>query len=259
MSSSRQEEDPWRIDTVSFAVTDRVEWEEHRHDDHHEILWGSKGALTAETDHGCFAIPSMLGLWIPAGTMHRVTAAAGTSFRCTYIDRPLPAPADRTIAVALPEVIRALLDRLSAPPFLAVDARRHGEALMMSLLEPVETTTVDLPMPRDDRTRRVARAILSDPNDSRTIDEWGRDVGSSARNLSRLFTVETGLSFAAWRTRARMRRAIELLAADYSVVSVSRRIGYASPSAFVQAFRREVGRTPGEFANVRSHAERILA
>ena len=56
-----------------------------------------------------------------------------------------------------------------------------------------------------------------------------------------------------------MRRAIEWLAADHTVAYVSRRSGYATPSAFVQAFRRELGRTPGEFASVRSEAAKKSA
>ncbi|WP_431072561.1 AraC family transcriptional regulator [Microbacterium phyllosphaerae] len=244
----------WRIGTHSFELADHVEWDAHSHDDQHELLWGTRGALTAETDDGYFAIPGSLGLWIPAGVTHRVVAAAGTAFRCTFIDADIHPIAARTTAVAIPEVVRAVLDRLEAPPYLSASPRVHAEELALSLLEPVEVSTIDLPLPLDMRTRLVAQALLSDPADDRSIEDWGRHVGASARNLSRLFVAETGLSFSTWRTRARMRRAIEWLAADHTVAHVSRRSGYATPSAFVQAFRRELGRTPGEFASVRSEA-----
>lgn len=244
----------WRIDTNSFALSDHVEWEPHTHAERHELLWGTRGALTAETADGYFAIPGSLGLWIPAGTEHRVVAAAGTTFRCTFIDADLTSIATRTTAVAIPEVVRAILERLEASPYLPPSPRLHAEELTLSLLEPVEVSTIDLPLPLDLRTRAVAQALLSDPADDRSIEDWGRHVGASARNLSRLFVAETGLSFSTWRTRARMRRAIEWLAADHTVAYVSRRSGYSTPSAFVQAFRRELGRTPGEFASVRSES-----
>lgn len=244
----------WRIDTSSFALSDHVSWESHTHADRHELLWGTRGALTAETADGYFAIPGSLGLWIPAGTEHRVVAAAGTTFRCTFIDAELPSIATGTTAVAIPEVVRVILERLEAAPYLRPSPRLHAEELTLSLLEPVEVSTIDLPLPLDMRTRAVAQALLSDPADDRSIEDWGRHVGASARNLSRLFVAETGLSFSTWRTRARMRRAIEWLAADHTVAYVSRRSGYSTPSAFVQAFRRELGRTPGEFASVRSES-----
>ncbi|GAB3595992.1 helix-turn-helix domain-containing protein [Microbacterium tumbae] len=259
MSLIGQDEEPdWRIGTQTFELEDHVEWEAHAHPELHELLWGTRGALTAETDDGYFAIPGTLGLWIPAGTTHRVVAAAGTSFRCTYVDITATTTG-RTTAVAMPEVLRAVLDRLEAPPYLRPEPRMHAEELALSLLEPVESATVDLPLPQDGRTRRIAEALLADPADDSSIEEWGRRVGASGRNLSRLFTAETGMSFSTWRTRARMRRAIEWLAADHTVSSVSRRSGYATPSAFVQAFRRELGRTPGEFASTHSRMERDSA
>lgn len=258
MSSSGQDggiespdADHWRIDTVAFAVAERVEWDRHVHDDRHEVLWGCRGTLTVETDDGYFAVPSALGLWIPSGVHHRVTAAPGTRFRCTFLHPELGAVGTRTIAIAMTELVESLLDRLADPPYLDPEPRGHAEGLVMGLLEPVELASVDIPFPRDDRTRRVAEAIAADPADGRSIDDWGFAVGASARNLSRLFVAETGLSFAQWRTRARMRRAVELLAADQTVSSVSRRVGYATASAFVQAFRRELGRTPGEYVSAR--------
>ena len=262
MSQSGQDLDAqprWRIGTNAFALADTVEWEPHAHPDHHELLWGTRGALTAETDHGYFAIPGTLGLWIPAGVTHRVIAAAGTTFRCTYVDSDVNAVGTTTTAVAMPEVVRVLLDRLEASPYLARTPRLHAEELALNLLEPVESATVDLPLPLDPRTRQVAEGLLSDPADDRSIEDWGRHVGASGRNLSRLFVIETGMSISTWRTRARMRKAIEWLAADHTVASVSRRSGYATPSAFVQAFRRELGRTPGEFASARHDSGRKSA
>ncbi|WP_460796383.1 helix-turn-helix domain-containing protein [Microbacterium sp. GXF0217] len=262
MSQSGQTEEAaerWRIGTNGFELHDSAEWESHVHPDQHELLWGTQGALTAETDDGYFAIPGTLGLWIPAGTAHRVAAAAGTRFRCTYVDADAPSISASTTAVAMPEVVRALLDRLESPPYLASGPRAHAEELILGLLEPVEISTIDLPLPLDARTRVVAESLLSNPADNRSIEDWGRRVGASPRNLSRLFAAETGMSFSTWRTRARMRRAIEWLAADHTVAAVSRRSGYATPSAFVQAFRRELGRTPGEFASARSEAARKSA
>lgn len=251
-SSGHATGDEPRVHTASFAVAERIEWEDHVHEDVHEILWGCRGTLTVETDDGYFAVPSALGLWIPAGVRHRVTAASGTRFQCTYLDPSLGAASEQTSAIALTELIESLLTRLASRAVLAAAPRAHAEALVVALLEPVEIATIDLPTPSDDRTRRVADGILADPADNRSIDDWGHEVGASARNLSRLFTAETGLSFTLWRTRARLRRSIELLAAGYPVTAVSRRVGYATPSAFVHAFRREIGRTPGEFAEARS-------
>ncbi|HEY3503784.1 MAG TPA: helix-turn-helix domain-containing protein [Actinocatenispora sp.] len=62
-----------------------------------------------------------------------------------------------------------------------------------------------------------------------------------------LLRARTGLSFTDWRTRVRLSAALEHMAAGRSVAQVARRVGYATPSAFVAAFRRQTGRTPGDY------------
>jgi AraC-like DNA-binding protein len=83
----------------------------------------------------------------------------------------------------------------------------------------------------------VAQTLRADPADQRTLRDWGRQVGASERTLARAFTAEAGLPFGRWRTRLRLRAAL--------------RVGYATPSAFVAAFRRETGLTPAAYFRVR--------
>lgn len=72
-------------------------------------------------------------------------------------------------------------------------------------------------------------------------------MGASARTLARAFAAETGLTFQQWRTHARLRAALPMLAHNAPLESVAHRVGYRSASAFVAAFRREVGATPGDY------------
>ncbi len=69
-------------------------------------------------------------------------------------------------------------------------------------------------------------------------------MGAGERTLARLFRAETGVGPGRWRTLLRMRVALEQLAAGRPVGVVARHVGYATPSAFVAAFRRETGTTP---------------
>jgi AraC-like DNA-binding protein len=89
--------------------------------------------------------------------------------------------------------------------------------------------------------------LLADVTDTRLLAAWGRDVGASARTLARLFTAETGMGFERWRTPARLAAALPLLAAGTPVSATAHHVGYATPSAFVAAFRREVGSTPADY------------
>ncbi len=233
------------IYTYEFATVQAREWSDHEHG-WHELLWGTRGALTAETGDGFFAVAAQQGLWIPARVVHRVTAASGTTFFCSYLRPDLGERPARTTTVDVSPLLAELLAELHRDVFDPA-VRDHAERLVPALLAPAAHPSLDLPLPLDDRARRVAQALLADPADPRSLADWGRFTGSSERNLSRIFRAETGRSFADWRTDARMRTAVEMLVAGLPVGSVGRRVGYSNPSAFVHAFRLRFGRTPGAF------------
>jgi AraC-like DNA-binding protein len=125
--------------------------------------------------------------------------------------------------------------------------RARGEGVLADQLSPVVMTAVDVRWPADDRARKVADGLAAAPADGRTLAEWGHEVGASERTLARAFLTGTGVSFGRWRTLIRVQSALRLLAAGDAVSAVARRVGYDSDSAFVQAFRRETGLTPGAY------------
>lgn len=63
----------------------------------------------------------------------------------------------------------------------------------------------------------------------------------------RAFRADTGLDFDQWRTLIRLQAALPELAAGVPVTNVSRRVGYHTGSAFVAAFHRQTGLTPGAY------------
>ena len=58
------------------------------------------------------------------------------------------------------------------------------------------------------------------------------------------------MSLGEWRQRSRMCRAIALLAAGGEVQDVALEVGYETPSAFVLAFKKYVGTTPGKLREI---------
>jgi AraC-like DNA-binding protein len=125
--------------------------------------------------------------------------------------------------------------------------RSRAEALLVDLLEPVETATIEVRMPKEERAREVALALSENPADKRTLQEWGREVGASGRTLARSFLADTGIPFGRWRTLMRLQAALPALAAGEAVSRIAVALGYESASAFIAAFRRETGMTPSAF------------
>ena len=119
--------------------------------------------------------------------------------------------------------------------------------MILDELRLLPVAPLHLPRPTDRRLVRVTEALLANPADPRTLAAWGPVAGASPRTLARLFVRETGLSFGAWRQRARMLRALVELAHGTPVTGVALDLGYDSPSAFIAAFKRDFGTTPGRY------------
>jgi AraC-like DNA-binding protein len=88
---------------------------------------------------------------------------------------------------------------------------------------------------------------LHDPADQTRLDEWAIRLHTSTKTVQRDFMREFGVSYSQWRTRIRLEAAVVLLETG-SVTEVAHLVGYSSVPAFVTAFSREYGHTPGRFA-----------
>ncbi|TLS40498.1 helix-turn-helix transcriptional regulator [Streptomyces montanus] len=218
----------------------------------HQLAWSAKGLLRLRSEQGAWLLPPSLALWIPAGLPHTTEAAGDTVMRSPYVDPASCPHIDWTepTVVSVGPLLQALIDHLVRTD-LAPEARSRAEAVLLDVLHPVPVTSVSVTEPRDPRARTVARALAADPADGRPLSAWGAEVGASGRTLARLFVTETGLAFGQWREQLRMQAAMPFLAEGLPLESVARRVGYASASSFVAAFRRIVGLTPRQYFPVR--------
>jgi AraC-like DNA-binding protein/quercetin dioxygenase-like cupin family protein len=234
---------------VTFPMPAGLVFDWHTHPDH-QLAWAASGVLTVRTDAAdpaTWVLPPSRALWIPAGLRHETLSAGTATMRTLYI-RPGMCPIswpDFTPVAASP-LLAELIGYLEDPG-LTADRRTHAETMLVDLLQPVAMTAINVRMPADARARDVAEALAADPADGRTLAEWGRHVGASARTLARAFAADTGLPFGRWRGLLRLQAAIPALAAGEPVAKVARLVGYESPSAFVAAFRRETGTTPANY------------
>jgi AraC-like DNA-binding protein/quercetin dioxygenase-like cupin family protein len=229
---------------VTFPMPAGLVFDWHTHPDH-QLAWAASGVLTVRTDGATWVLPPSRALWIPAGLRHE-TLSAGTAMMRTLYIRPGLCPIDWPdfTPVAASPLLAELISYLEDPG-LTAGRRAHAETMLVDLLQPVAMTTINVPMPTEPRARQVAEALAADPADGRTLAEWGRHVGASARTLARGF--DAVLPFGRWRGLLRLQAAIPALAAGEPVGKVARMVGYESPSAFVAAFRRETGMTPAMY------------
>jgi AraC-like DNA-binding protein len=149
------------------------------------------------------------------------------------------------VVLAITPMLRELLLTLSAPG-LQQRVSEAAETLFFALLKPLSQTALQLPLPTDYRAVALAQAVLARPADRRTLAEWADRFEASASTLRRAFVSETGLTFSEWRTQARLRASLSLLADRVPVETVAFKVGYDSTNRFIDAFRRHFGHTPGQ-------------
>ena len=83
-----------------------------------------------------------------------------------------------------------------------------------------------------------------------------RAAGTTPRTITRLFPIETDLTFKAWRQRARVMAAVAALGGGRSSIKqVSARLGFSSVAAFGHAVRQVTGATPTTFLGLPSELD----
>lgn len=217
------------------------------------------GTTQGATMRGIFVAPDRCPVSLTTPTMLRVSPLLRELFdHLTGPDTALAGDPDRLEHLGgTPISARPLTDArtegtAAAPTSnpdedIAAARRERAEAVIFDLLEPVDVIPVGARRPADARAGQVADALTRNPADPRTLAEFAADAATSPRTLARLFLVETGISFGQWRTQIRLAASLPLLAEGLPIARIAGRVGYATPSAYVAAFRRTVGVSPGRY------------
>ena len=100
----------------------------------------------------------------------------------------------------------------------------------------------------DPRVRIVIDFMKANLHRKISLTDLAREVNLSAAHVSRLFSIETGISPSEYLIRLRMEKARHLLLTSVlSVKEVMAMTGYGNRGHFVQHFKRYFGLTPSEY------------
>ncbi|SEG08951.1 AraC family transcriptional regulator [Billgrantia desiderata] len=245
-----------RIESASgpvqpYACDYPAGWDTGRHHHlRHQLVFAIQGVMTVATPAGWWVVPPQLAVWIPARLEHALLMHRPVKLRTLYLDERL-GPSAQPRVVNVSPLLRELILRLMELP---AEATAHGAgarlvAVLLDELHAGPTVPLHLPEPDDPALRRICTALRDNPANRDDLTTWGSRVGASSRTLARRFLVQTGMGFAAWRQQARLLAALPMLAEGRSVTVVSQEVGYESPSAFIAAFRRSLGTSPGRYFN----------
>ncbi|PZR84750.1 MAG: AraC family transcriptional regulator [Stutzerimonas stutzeri] len=241
--------DPLTIRAQSIPA--RHGFPDHAHD-WHQLVYAVDGVLTVSTINQTFVISPEQAAWVPTGVTHRVGSLLGAQFRSLWIshqhDFGLP---ESPAVISVTPLMKALIvEAAGLEPTSDPDGyRARVVALILDQLRRAPRLEAALPWPRSPVLLRICEVLFQDPSDKRDVETWGGELGLSSRTLTRRFESEVGMPLRSWRRRLKVFRAIELLTGGASVTSVALDLGYSSASAFIFAFREEMGSSPHAFAH----------
>jgi len=169
------------------------------------------------------------------------------AMRTLYLPPAVEAPGECFVLSVTP-LLRELILRVIECPALdsRVPAHARIAAVLLDEIARAPVTPRSLPIPADPRAAAVAHDVLSGPAANALLDDLGRKHGAGRRTLERLFRADTGMSFGMWRQQARLLHSVSALAEGKPVTEAALDAGYASVSAYIAAFKRTFGCTPGK-------------
>jgi AraC-like DNA-binding protein len=221
-----------------------------------QLVYAISGVLTVNIEGSCFVIPSEQAAWVPTGTHHRVGSLLGAEFRSLWLDDAICSGiATSCVVFSVSPLLRALI--LEAATLQDENDADPGYAgrvvhLIVDQLRRAQPLPAALPWPRQGPVAALCEALYADPADQGGPEQWGARLGMSPRTLTRRFNDEVGMPLSQWRRRLRLIKAVEMLGAGRSVTETALDLGYGSSSAFIYAFRREMGMSPQAYCRRQS-------
>lgn len=215
-----------------------------------QLVYAGSGVMRVETEVGCWVVPPVRGVWIPAHTVHKVIMLGPVQMRTLYIRQDAaPELPEACCLIEVSPLLRALILALVEEPLDYDRAGRAGQiaALVLSELRFLKVPALHLPMPSEPRLQRLCAELVANPDSRETLETLAGQQATSSRTLARQFQRETGMSFGQWRQQARLVEALGHLANGVPVARVADRLGYRSASAFAAMFRRTLGVEPRRY------------
>jgi AraC-like DNA-binding protein/mannose-6-phosphate isomerase-like protein (cupin superfamily) len=221
----------------------------HRHD-WHQLIYAREGVMWVHTAQGDWVVPPNRAVWVPAGVEHSIEMVGNVLIQTIYFAAGISVALSRSCcAVNISPLLRELILHTVTLGFL--DCNLPAQARLIQFLADhlaaLPTIPLQLPLPSDDRARRVVAWLQAHPDDPGLTKQIAKRVAISARTLERLFQKETGMTFGRWRQQLRLLHALRLLAGERPVTEVALEVGYESPSAFIAMFKRTLGTTPRRY------------
>ena len=233
--------------SLRFSPSHLIDWHSHSWS---QLLYASEGVITVETKQACWIVPTNRGVWVPAGQEHSVKMHGRVYLQTVYIEPDRIAITDLNCAAyEIPRLLHELIVHVCEIGIVNGDSDENQNLIDFLTYQLKRLTPFPLmvPMPRDERARRLALQVIDTPGTAKSLIELSSECGASLRTMQRIFSDELGVPLARWRNQVKMVHAVQLLAVGKSVTQIAFDLGFESVSGFVCSFRQSFGVSPGQY------------
>jgi AraC-like DNA-binding protein/quercetin dioxygenase-like cupin family protein len=227
------------------------------HHPYHQLEYALSGIAEVETERGRYLLPPRQAIWIPAGIAHDTTLRGVSSVSVFFHPDDYESGVEHAAILAVPSILREMIQCAQRWPIDRPDvddpiAAGFFRALALLIAERVDDALpLWLPSINDSLVADVIDLAASGSS-TLSLERACAVVGISQRTLRRRIRADIDMSWSEYVLHANLMRAMALLAgSDCSVIEISSRCGFDSPSGFVRAFRKLTGTTPSTYRSDR--------
>ncbi len=215
-----------------------------------QVIYASRGVMRVVAGNFVWFVPPAQAVWVPPMIAHQVSFLGNVAISNLFVDPSavtgLPAECCVwNVSSLLRELIRKAMLISESYPVQGPESRLI--TVILDELQMAEPAPLCLPLAKDERLTKVTNLLMADPGKEWNQAQLAQIACTSPRTFARLFVKETGMSFGAWRRQLRLLEAIDRLHQGHSVTRVALELGYQSISAFVEMFRKTMGKSPMQF------------
>lgn len=224
----------------------------HSHAGWGEITYVCTGSIVVCSTQGNYLSHVARAVWIPPGLFHEWYMPERSWNRSLFVHPSIFGTCERLNRLHSVEVTPLLREVLFAlhdlqPDFASEEGRRLA-LFFMDRLKDATASESSLIMPAERRLVELCTEVLTNVDRPVRLADWSRRLGASEKTLTRLFLKETGMPFGRWLHSVRLARARADIEQGQGVTDVAMNCGYTSLSAFINAFKKQFGVTPGSIA-----------
>lgn len=204
-----------------------------------KLVYSAEGSIQVELSGRLFILPPNRAIWIAAGEVHPARTLGSARVRTLYFSPDVRVDRQMGMLEVRPLLRELIIESCQCGPLRVGETRSEAiVALLIGEIEVAAPIAAGVTLPSSKWLREWAASFMDYPLEF-------PPYACSRRTLERHMLKETGLTLGQWCQQARALVGLRALAAGATVIEAGIEAGFATPSGFIQSFRKQFGTTPG--------------